>query len=113
MRFAVRPNEKGVFAGEIIDGAFGKFLSEVAVVGLCNVCGEVRLSEDLRHNDDVYSSSKYREVLAAGETANDYLFAHDILQLFNLEVLWSEIIRNKIIFDSVCAPGHAQKTIHL
>lgn len=98
-------NWKVIYQGKVRDGAFGKLSSEEVAIGHCCSCGVDRLAEQSCHNDDIYSSSKYRELLAAGDEANDYLAEHDILQLTNLKVLWPENIREHVIVDVGCAAG--------
>ncbi len=95
-----------VFSGAVRDGAFGKFSENTAVVAKCGGCGTDRLSEAHCHgDDDFYSSSKYRDLLSAGNTANDFFLAHDTLQLTNLGVLWPESVRGKTVADIGCAAG--------
>ncbi|MCC7546829.1 MAG: class I SAM-dependent methyltransferase [Burkholderiales bacterium] len=94
-----------VRTGAVRDGAFGRLSPDSAVVARCAGCSVERLSEQHCHGGDIYVSARYRELLAAGEAAREYLASHDVLQLANLKVLWPENLRGRTVVDVGCAAG--------
>jgi 2-polyprenyl-3-methyl-5-hydroxy-6-metoxy-1,4-benzoquinol methylase len=92
------------YHGPVRDGAFGR-LTPTTVVGLCRECGAQRLDESTAKDDDFYSSRNYRSLLAEPTDAAGFFAEHDILQLQNLQQLWPNSLRGKIVADVGCAAG--------
>ena len=92
------------YQGSVRDGAFGR-QTPTTVVGLCPECGAQRLDENTAKDDDFYSSRDYRSLLAEPTDAAGFFAEHDILQLQNLQQLWPNSLRGKIVADVGCAAG--------
>lgn len=92
------------YRGPVRDGAFGR-LTKPTVVARCGSCGVERLAEDTTKDEDFYKGTEYRAALNEATDAAGFFAEHDRLQLQNLQQLWPETLRGKIIADIGCAAG--------
>jgi len=92
------------FHGPVRDGAFGR-VTPPAFVARCGGCGVERLEEAVAKGEDFYKSRDYRSLLAQPTDAAGFLAEHDILQLQNIEQLWPNSLRGKVVADIGCAAG--------
>lgn len=95
---------ESAYQGPVRDGAFGR-LTPATVVGRCRGCAAERLNESTAKDDDFYKSREYRSLLAEPADAAGFFAEHDILQLQNLQQLWPNSLRGKIVADVGCAAG--------
>lgn len=110
---------RSIYKGLVRDGPFGTFHAGESEVVECSLCGVQRLDEDSCHKDSIYESEAYRTILNQSTDATGFFDEHDILQIRQLEQLWPESLRGKVVADVGCAAGSfldhisglAQKTI--
>ena len=95
---------ESAYVGPVRDGTFGR-LTSPTFVGRCCGCGVERLAELAAKRDDFYKSHDYRNLLSQSTDTQGFFLEHDILQLKNLQQLWPNSLRGKIIADVGCAAG--------
>jgi SAM-dependent methyltransferase len=95
---------ESAYIGPVRDGTFGR-LTQPTRVGRCCGCGVECLEEGTAKGDDFYNSRDYRSLLAQPTDTNGFFAEHDILQLQNLQQLWPNSLRGKIVADIGCAAG--------
>lgn len=98
-------NWQVIYKGFIRNGSFGNFSSSESRVFKCLDCGVQRLEEDSCYEDSIYESDAYRSILNQNTDAKGFFDEHDVLQLRQLEQLWPESLRGKVIVDVGCAAG--------
>jgi SAM-dependent methyltransferase len=94
-----------VFTGPVRDGSFGNLTTGDHTIYQCPACGVQRLEESACKDDSFYAGKKYRELLGEASDAAGFWEKHDIHQLRNLNVLWPQPIRNRVVADVGCAAG--------
>jgi SAM-dependent methyltransferase len=95
---------ESAYLGPVRDGVFGR-LTAPTRVGRCCGCGAERLEEGTAKGDDFYESRDYRSLLAQSTSVEGFFAEHDVLQLKNLQQLWPNVLRNKVVADVGCAAG--------
>lgn len=96
---------KIVYAGPVRDGAFGNLTDDGARVARCGGCGVERLDEEHCKEEEFYKGESYRELLKKPTDAAGFFAEHDVVQLRNLEQLWPESVRGKVVADVGCGAG--------
>jgi SAM-dependent methyltransferase len=94
-----------VHTGSVRDGTFGRLTTSDATIGHCRDCGAERIDDAHCHDDSLCEGTAYRRLLGEGTDPASFFAEHDFLQLQNLQVIWPDSIRGKVVADVGCAAG--------
>ena len=88
------------YNGKIRNGKFGNYIDNQNIFE----CQECKV-QFYNGKDIDYQSSEYRTMIQANPSADEYYHQHDDEQLYNLEILGLNNLRNKVIADIGCGAG--------